>query len=112
MGVGLKERERVRSDLTNLSQKVRVADFGQALDLLLAREIGKIVVFFRINPSNVAFNILGQRRVGQEFGPRRLAHAGNQTIFTESSVDVEHCSSELAIKFAIIRPVEALYGNA
>src|ERR1700730_5809710 len=57
VGVGLKEGERVRSDLANLGQEVCVTDFFEARDLLFTAETRQVILFFREYPDNVAPDI-------------------------------------------------------
>src|SRR5580700_8695864 len=59
VGVGLKEGERVRSDLADLGQEVCITDFFEARDLLFTAETGQIILFFCKHPDNVAPNIFG-----------------------------------------------------
>src|ERR1039458_1395940 len=88
MGVGLEEGKRVRSDLADLGEKSGVADFAKTLDFLLAIQTRQMILLVGVDASDVAANRFGERRLGQKFGPRRLAQAGDEAVFAESGAIV------------------------
>src|SRR5579863_8369405 len=106
VGVGLKEGKRVRSNLADLGQEVRVTDFLEARDLLFTAETRQIILLFRKHPDDVAPNMFAQRGVRQKFRPRGLAHPGNGAIFAEGGAIIEHRGTEPAIKLPVVCLVE------
>ena len=59
MSIVLEKRERVRSDVADLRQKICITDFPETLDLLLPAETGEIVLLLRLNASNIVTDLFG-----------------------------------------------------
>ena len=95
-------------NFAEFSEKVRVADFREALTLLFSSQSRQIVHFFCVHARDIALRLLGQRRLGQELRPRRTSHAGDKTVVAKSFAVEKACRAEIRIEFAVVILIKTL----
>src|SRR5579863_6305576 len=108
----LKERKSFGDQAANFGQEIGVAGVRKLGGFLFRGQTREIVFLFGVDAGDVFANGLGERSVGEKFGPRSGVHAGEEAIFAKGFLGEEGGGAHAGIEFLVVGFVESFGSNA